>query len=289
MLNLNKEGNKIIELYHKDKFNTDYKLDKDAKPYKILYLNNNSNNNGENQIINDLNDYIPFPYLDPKERQTFYISGCSGSYKTTTACNLINLFIQHNKDIFILYFTGINEIDDSLNNYLKIVCKNNCMVINTKTFINAKLNKLILPCSVEYINWFQKNKKNVPFLVIMDDVESMSNKTIRNQLLDFQTQILRLGRSHSKQTKHINLITIQHSTLNYAQSRVLLQECKYSIFNLRAVSKSTIQQLLESKYGFDSDIINYILQLKKNGAQITYFSSSFPYLIFNNKSIILQN
>ena len=123
----------------------------------------------------------------------------------------------------------------------------------------------------------------------MDDVESMSNNTIRTQLLEFQTQILRLGRSHSKQTKHINLITIQHSTLNYQQSRVLLQECKFSIINLRAVSKSTIQQLLASKYGFDGDIINYILQLKKEGGQITFFSSAFPYLIFNNKSIILEN
>ena len=120
---------------------------------------------------------------------------------------------------------------------------------------------------------------------MFDDVESMAHKQLRNQLLEFQTQILRLGRCHSKQTKHINLITIQHSTLNYAQSRVLLQECKYSILNLRAVNKSTIQQLLAYKYGFDSDIINYILQLKKEGGQITFFSSSFPYLIFNNKSI----
>lgn len=294
MLTFNKTDTPIIELYNKDKLNHNHKFNKDAEPDKILYLDKNSN---KELIINDIEPYIPFPYLDKEHRHSFFVSGNAGSFKTTTTLNLIYLFLKHIPDLYIIYYTGISN-DENVVEYLKYICKdeykNRCLLFTPKSFIDIKKNneknpkyKMSIPYTVEDLQKIQE-QKSTPFLVIMDDIINITNPIIRKLLMEFQTNILLEARSHNKIHQHVHLISITHSlnaTSKYTQT--LIHECEYSVFNLRSQSKRHIINLTLNKYGLDDENIEEILKQKKEGGQITFFSSSWPYLIFNNKSIFV--
>lgn len=293
MLTFNKTDTPIIELYNKDKLNHNHKFNKDAEPDKILYLDNNSN---KELIINDIEPYIPYPYLDKEHRHSFFINGNAGSFKTTCALNLIYLFLKHIPNIYILYYTGIAN-DENITQYLKYLCKDEfkyrCLIFTPKSFTDIKKynekNKtnITIPYTVEMLQKIQE-QKSTHILTIFDDIPNISNNIIRSLLLEFQQNILLEARSHNKIHQHVHLISITHSlnaTSKYTQT--LIHECEYNIFNLRAQSKRHIINLLLNKYGFDDENIEEILKQKKEGGQITFFSSSWPYLIFNNKSIFI--
>lgn len=295
MITLDKNDNPIIELYKKEDFDHDYKLNKDAKPSKTLYLDKSNN---DKLIIEDLQNNIPMPYIDKKKRNSFFISGASGSYKSTTASNLICLFLKHIPNINVIYFTGIT-LDEPLEDYFKYLFqdeyKNRCIIFTPQSFIDFKKNneknkklKLRIPLTVQDLHNIQ-DVKSTPFLIVFDDIDNINNSIIRKLLLDFQAQILNEGRSHNKKHKHIHIISISHClSAQQRHTQLLIRESDYAVFNLKSHSKSHIINLLKIKYGFDEEDINEILKQKKQGGGITFFSSHWPYLIFNDKAIFIS-
>lgn len=272
----------IIDLYKNEL--VDYKLKKFAFPEQTIYFDNSAREDaGVNTQKLDLNnDYVAFPNMKPNKRYAFFISGSSGSGKTTTTANLIKIFIDYKPDINIIYYTGCPQ-DDPLDDYLKRICNNNLIKITPQDIM--KDNAIILSVDMLHRRFKQMNGE---VLVVMDDIESISNKQIRMALLQFQDEILERGRSHGKNFRHIHLISVIHSTQNWMSTRKLLKECNYSIFNLRVVSTRTINNILEI-FGYDKNIVNCVLEMKKQGQQITFFSKDYPFIIFNNNNIILQN
>lgn len=295
MITLEKNDNPIIELYKKEDFDHDYKLNKDAKPTKTLYLDKSNN---DKLIIEDLQNNIPMPYIDKKKRNSFFISGSSGSGKSTCCANLIKLFLSHISDINVIYFTGIT-LDEPLEDYFKYLFqdeyKYRCVIFTPQSFIDFKKNneknkklKLRIPLSVQDIHKIQ-DVKSTPFLIVFDDIDNINNPVIRKLLLDFQAQILNEGRSHNKKHKHIHIISISHClSAQQRHTQLLIRESDYAVFNLKSHSKSHIINLLKIKYGFDEEDINEILKQKKEGGGITFFSSHWPYLIFNDKAIFIS-
>ena len=295
MITLDKNDNPIIELYKKEDFDHDYKLNKDAKPSKTLYLDKSNN---DKLIIEELQNNIPMPYINKKKRNSFFISGASGSYKSTTASNLINLFLQHIPNINVIYFTGIT-LDEPLEDYFKYLLqdeyKYRCVIFTPQSFIDFKKNneknkklKLRIPLSVQDIHNIQ-DAKSTPFLIVFDDIDNINNPIIRKLLLDFQAQILNEGRSHNKKHKHIHIISISHClSAQQRHTQLLIRESDYASFNLKSHNRTHIIALLRLKYGFDEEDINEILKQKKEGGGITFFSSHWPYLIFNDKAIFIS-
>lgn len=287
MLNLNKEGQKIIELYHKDKFD-DYRFkDFEVKPNYTIYYDKTKSSNNEVSIVNELQDNIPFPYLDNKYRQSIYVSGNSGSGKTTLICNLIQLFLKRNNNLMILYFTGICGHDKHLEDFLKKICNKQCILINPKSFYELRNKKLRVPLSVSEITKYQLTINNRPFLCVFDDTELIQDRMIRNALSQFRDDILLTGRAHGKE-KHINIIVVNHQTNDWNKTRLIQLESKWSAMNLRSVNNNTIKNICE-KFGYSQEVIDTILKLKRENGGMSFFSSDFPYVIMNNKAIILQN
>lgn len=281
MLTLDKTDKPTIDLYKNELI--DYKLKKYAKPTHTIYYKQEKGTLPQTSIIDLENENkVAFPNLEQNKRFAFFISGSSGSGKTTTTANLIKIFIDTKPDINIIYYTGCPE-DDPLDTYLAKICHQNLIKITPRNIIDD--NDIIL--SVDMIHErFKKFRGEV--LVVMDDIESISNVKIKNVLLKFQDEILERGRSHGKNYRHIHLISIIHSTQNWNSTRKLLKECTYSVFNLRVISTKTILNILEI-FGYDTEIKDLVLAMKKEGKQITFFSKEYPFIIFNNDKIIIQN
>lgn len=282
MLSLNKTDKPIVDLYKNDLI--DYKLKKDANPIQTIYYDE-KNKSSEVQIIQLEDDYVSFPKIILEKRYAFFISGASGSGKTTTTANLIKIFLKSKPEIFVIYYTGC-PIDDPLDNYLKLICNKNLIKITPKIIAND--SKVLLSVDELYFRLQQKPNHPRECLIIFDDIESISNKMIRTALLTFQDEILERGRSHAKNYKNINLISIIHSTQNWNSTRKLLKECDYSIFNLRVVNINTIENIIKM-FGYSEEVVEYILLMKRKGNTITWFGKNYPFVIFNNNNIILQN
>lgn len=295
MITFKNTNNPIIELYKKEDFDHDYKLNKDAKPSNILYLDKSNN---DKLIIEDLDNNIVMPYIEKNKRNSFFISGSSGSGKSTCCANLIKLFLSHIKDINIIYFTGIT-LDQPLEEYFKYLFqdeyKERCIIFTPQSFFDFKKNnennkkiKLRIPLSVQDIHKIQ-DVKSTPFLICFDDIDNINNPVIRKLLLDFQAQILNEGRSHNKKHKHIHIISISHClSAQQRHTQLLIRESDYAVFNLKSHSKSHIINLLKIKYGFDNEDIEAVLKMKKENGGITFFSSHWPYLIYNDKAIFIS-
>jgi len=307
MITFDKTNKPIIDLYNKKDLNKDFKFNKDAEVYKTLYLNNDDTTN-DKLTINDLDPYEPFPHIDPKYRFSAFISGQSGSGKTVSACRLIFLLLKAIKEIRFIYFTGISGGDDELIKYFKYLFKddykNRLILITPKSFVDIKKhnekskNKLSIPLSVEEINKIQLNyskiqgNNNTDICTIFDDTEAVNSPIIKKLLDQLEYDILSTGRSHNLKNGvgHIHIISISHSmTATTSRIRRLLLETQWSIFNIRSVQTTHLINML-SKMGYSEEIIQDILKQKHNSGQylITFFSSSFPYIIFNKKSITIS-
>lgn len=307
MLTFEETNKPIIDLYNKKDLNKDFKFNRDAEVYKTLYLNPNDTTN-DKLTINDLDPYEPFPHIDPKYRFSAFISGQSGSGKTVSACRLIYLLLKAIPQIRFIYFTGISGGDDELIKYFKYLFKddykNRLILITPKSFVDIKKhnekskNKLSIPLSVEEINKIQLNyskiqgNNNTDICTIFDDTESVNSPIIKKLIDQLEYDILSTGRSHNLKNGvgHIHIISISHSmTATTARIRRLLLETQWSIFNIRSVQTTHLINML-SKMGYSEEIIQDILKQKHNSGQylITFFSSSFPYIIFNKKSITIS-
>lgn len=306
MITFDKTNNPIIDLYNKKDLNKDFKFNKDAEVYKTLYLNNDDTTN-DKLTINDLDPYEPFPHIDPKYRFSAFISGGSGTGKTVSACRLIFQLLKAINNIRFIYFTGI-AVDDELIKYFKYLFKddykNRLILFTPKSFIDIKKhnekskNKLSIPLTVDEINKIQLNYSKIQgnndtsICCIFDDIDNINNPIIKKLLENLESDILLTGRGHNinNGVGHIHIISISHSmTATTSRIRRLLLETQWSIFNIRAVQTTHLINML-SKMGYSEDIIQDVLKQKHNSGQylITFFSSSYPYIIFNNKCIMLS-
>ena len=297
MLSFNKNKNPIIDLYDKEDFNDDYKLNKDiTKPNETLYIDDKIESDSEDSdekdkedylYIKNLNNFIPFPHIEKNKLYRFYIFGKSGIGKSTTLCNLIKMFLNtYDNDIFILYYTA-NNLDEPIVKYLKKIGNKNIMVITPQDFYIARLQRKILPYSVDYLlSKMKQDKKNRPILCCFDDFETLNDKTIKNLVDNFRDDILQRGRKRTSDTNNIHCINISHTGLQGHQSIKLFNESEYIICHLRSLSNSTIENILKIKCGYDDDIIKIVLDMKRKGAGITFIKSSYPFIIMNDKGIL---
>ncbi len=168
------------------------------------------------------------------ERQVFYITGMSGSGKSSYINEILPSYINAYKGKRKILLFSNKEQDPSYKN---------------EKIIRIKLDEDLLtePLTLEEL----KNK-----FIIFDDIEGVPNKKIMQEMDRLRDLILQQGRQYN-----ITFAYVSHLANNYKQTRTILNEChSITIFPYMTTAYS-LKYLLERYFGLDKEAIKKINSL----------------------------
>lgn len=239
---------------------------------KIIRLienyNENPKNNKEYRGLNYdnkniyLRDGIFSQYPDDNrssERQTLYIAGPSGSGKSTYVANYLKYWQKLHPKKEIIIFSRIDKD-------------------NAFTDRNIKMSKIdidedLIDEPIDVDNELSDS------MVIFDDINTIRDKEIKNEIIHLQEDILEAGR-HSD----IDIINTNHKLMDYKATRTLLNESQFVTF-FTGVGNYHNKRFLKEYIGVDKKMINRILNLKSRWVTI---SRNYPqYCISENEIFII--
>lgn len=225
------------------------------KLYKIANLEIDSVK--EREII--IKDAEVEPIINPNvERQVMYVSGMSGSGKSTYVNKIINSYLKFFKNNKVYLFSNKEE-DESYTN---------------KDIIRVKLDEELLvdPIKLDEIR---------ESMIIFDDIEGVPNKKIMTELDRLRDVILQQGRSYK-----IYFCYVSHLANNYKQTRTILNEC-HSITIFPAMTTAySLKYLLEKYFGFGKDDIKKLASL--DSRWITIYKLPCMFVLHQNGCYFLN-
>ena len=255
MLNLNKIGRPVARIdkgkYNgmivsvTDQFQNNDKEENDelVNEFKRLQISNDSK---FQQVANTT-----------KEREILYITGCSGSGKSTYTRKFIEEMRKVKKDIPVYLFSSLPD-DESLD--------------------SIKPKRIILDDSL--IDDPIDIKEFADTVVIFDDIDVLTNKKIREEVYKIMNQGLEIGRHY-----RINMVITNHLPSNGKDTRRVLNESSsFTYFPHSANAK--IRYFLENYVGIDKKMINYF---KKQSTRAVTFFKNFPMLYLTDHEVGLIN
>jgi len=187
------------------------------------------------------------------ERLIAYIAGASGSGKSFFASQIIKKYKKAYPKNEIYLFSSVDK-DSSLDS-LKI------NRINLEGLLEEKLD----------INDFENS------MIIMDDIDSISNKKIKNIVLDIANEGLQRGR-HSK----TSLIFTNHILCDGRQTRHILNEAHSITIFPKSANSRNLDYLLGSYIGLSKPEIQYVKQMDTRPCTII---KSYPQIIMSDHEI----
>ena len=238
------------------KFNND-KLDKNN--YSYVYYSEDKKNGHSKLNIDDEHKFISLPIKQKGQIYSCYISGQSGSGKSTIASYLIEELMKQDKTIEnIFYLTNQTVQDPAFKNLYKMkkkvlkefkknkFSKSQLIEIDEAIFITLDINNpdlYNLPIST-----FENS------IMLFDDYEKLQNKDIEKKLETLCAMILNMGRK-----LNISPIIIRHKIQQSLKTAELLTEAQNIIvfpkYNLRDV-KVFCEKYLQFSSEEISDIRN---------------------------------
>ena len=265
-------------LINNKEINKDYFVDKDFTVSRVLYLDKNAPkfDNLDLGIIS-VGKFYPFP--KPGKFFRCFISGSSGSGKTTLMCNLLNILNYYNNKMFVLFISSILN-DDKLDKQLKKIFKRQCLKVNQESLIKD-VNREI-PTNLNELFDFLNKLGFESCCVVFDDVDSMTNKTVKLYMDKFMHEILERGRSHTKKEMNINCIIIKHE-MSGLDTKKLFLECEYVYFNLQVIHNQRLKYVCE-KFNLES-YYDLLTERKKEGDGMCCLSTKYPFYLFTNKIV----
>ena len=178
-------------------------------------------------------------YLQPifdttKERQVFYITGMSGSGKSTYVSKLVEIYhkLYPRNRVYLFSNKPEDPVLDKFN-YLKRV----------------KIDESMVDDPIEL-----KELENS--LVIFDDIEAIPNKKLANEMDRIRDLILQQGRSYK-----ISFCYVSHLANNYKQTRTILNECHAITIFPGMCTKYSLKYLLDRYFGFGKEDLKKLLGL----------------------------
>lgn len=182
-------------------------------------------------------EYIP--NCDDEQRMALYISGSSGSGKSTFCAQTIKKLQEKKrfKKMPVLFFSaknidyGIDKAFNGIKNFIAIDIYDN-------TFLELD------PMDVK------------DSICIFDDYDQVKDKEIYEQLVFVIKQLLELGR---KNNTHIMII--RHQTMDYAKSRDIIFECDTYVLFPR-VNMNTAVKFTKSYFSDNKDDLALIKKIK---------------------------
>lgn len=236
MLNLNKVGRPLCKI-EKGKYNG-----------MVVSVSTDHNGGGEgDELIREFKRLeIPneakFQQVadTTKEREILYITGCSGSGKSTYTRKFIEQLKKVKKDIQVYLFSALNE-DESLDS------------VEPK---RIQLDESLVDDPID-IKEFENS------VVIFDDVDVIPDKKIREAVMKIMNLALEVGRHHK-----VNMVITNHLPTNGRDTRRILNEAS-SFTYFPHSANARIKYFLTEYVGIDKKMVTYFK--KQNTRAVTIF------------------
>jgi len=205
------------------------------------------------ELPNGVFQQIPDPET---ERQILYITGASGSGKSTYTASYIKQYKKMFPKNEVYCFSALQD-DESLD------------VVNPKRII---VDETIYTSPIE-VSEFANS------CVVLDDIDVISDKKIREGVYSIMNQILEVGR-HFK----ITCIITNHLATAGKDTRRVLNECHSVTYFPFSGSNVGTKRLLEDYLGLDKHTIGRIKKCKSRWATIF---KNYPNVVMCDKEIWL--
>lgn len=218
------------------------------------------NNNLMNEFnINDDGKFVQLPrkVKGEKQRDNLFIAGASGSGKSYYTANYAEEYTKMYPDNKIYLFSRVLD-DERLDNIEKL----QRIVINDELIDDPIMTE-------ELAN----------SLVIFDDIDTIKNEELKNEIMHMRQDILEIGRH-----PNIYCISTAHMLTNYKETRSLLNESNEVIFFPKSSGTKQIKYFLQSHAGMGSKDIKKVFNLKSRWVML---SKNYPQFILSEKSIYL--
>lgn len=243
--NLKKEGRPFAKI--------DSGKDKD----KIVSIDDGDLTSGENQITIKDGKFEQIPNTT-QERDILYVTGPSGSGKSYYVSRYIRNYKKAHKDHPVYIFSPVAE-DKKLDD----------LKVKRVKIDDSLITDPILPSDL-------KNS-----LVIFDDIDCITQKSLREALYGLLNQILEVGR-HT----HTSCAITNHLPTNGKETRRMLNECHSITYFPASGSKRQLNNLLEGYIGMDTKDIK---KAKNLGSRWVTVFKNYPQFIMTEKKIYLLN
>jgi ABC-type dipeptide/oligopeptide/nickel transport system ATPase component len=246
-----------------------YKPEKDSVPIAYVTKDGGSkqfiwidkdNKQGSKTFITD-GHITPLPYIEMNQRSASFISGASGSGKTTYSKNMISEIRAKPKykKYKVYLFTGSSEVDPAFEKIEDMYIVN----INDPSFFDLDYNEF-KEC-----------------IVLMDDYEAIINKDIRLHLEKLLKGLLECSRK-----KSVIILIINHMTQNYNKTRGIIFESDTFVLFPSFNINSTIR-FLKSYMDFTKSELEDIKRLANETRSITIRKVVPRYLISDHQIRLL--
>jgi hypothetical protein len=205
-------------------------------------------NNGHFEII---------PLIKENQVQKCFISGQSGSGKSTWISN----YAQTYKKLFP-------------NNSIYVISRHNedPVLDKIKGIKRLELDEEILEAEID-IEDFKDS------LIILDDIETISDKKINKLITNLRDDLLQNCRHHN-----IYLCCVSHSILNYGYTRSLILESDLIVFFPRSGGYQ-IKRYLKEYQGYNKEQINIIMRLPSRWVCIN--KNTYPPSVISENDIYI--
>jgi nicotinamide riboside kinase len=254
MLNLNKVGRPLCKV-EKGKYNGYIVSVSDQQP--------NEEEDNEELIKEFKRLKIPndsrFQHMPDttREREILYITGCSGSGKSTYTRKFIEQLKKAKKDIPIYLFSALPD-DESLDSVKPL---------------RIQLDESLIEDPIDI-------KEFADSVVLFDDIDVIPDKKIREAVYKIMNMGLEIGRHYK-----INMVITNHLPTNGRDTRRILNEASsFTYFPHSANAK--IKYFLTEYVGVDKKMITYFK--KQNTRAVTIFKN-YPMCYLCEREVGLLN
>lgn len=247
-------------------------IEKSEKMYKFLSTRKKPDNSEDLEIYNQITkdsanhfklktgQFIPLPNIN-MERTIWYLFGASGSGKSYLSASIIKQWLKLNLNSEVYIFSKLN--DD--------VALDNLGLRTHRVQIDTLLDE---PIVIE----------DIPdgSLILYDDVDTETNKTIANNLYNLLDSVLQIGRH-----KKISAIITSHTACNYRKTKVVLNESHYIIVYPNSGSFYQINYLLKTYCGLSNNQVSKVRNLSSRW--VCFYRWTPQYLLTENECFILKH
>ena len=226
---------------------------------KIVYLHEEEGGDKEIKLTGKEEKFIPA--IDKKtEREIYFVAGPSGSGKSFFTKQYIEVFHKTFPKRKVYMFSALE--DDKTLDHLKYIKR---IKIKDPEFLRA--------------DFTIKDFKDT--LIIFDDVDAISTKSIVAQLTAIQDMIMNLGRH-----ENVFFCYTSHLLYNGIKTKKILSEChKATIFPLTS-SKKHVLYLLETYFGFSKEDIERLIKLRGRSKTIC---KSYPIVAWSENEVFIRD
>ena len=191
------------------------------------------------------------------ERQIIYITGASGSGKSTFTRKYVKEYKKAYKDREVYLFSALTE-DESLDE------------VKPKRFIMDE-RMVSEPIRAEDLK---------DSLCLFDDIDVLPNKKIKEAVYQILNEILQIGRHH-----RISCIVTNHLPTNFQWTRIILNESHIVVY-FPAAATNKVKYMLQTYVDLEPEQIKYF---KKCGSRWIAVFRHFPQLFLAEHEVGLLN